>query len=40
MIDWPPDPIDWPWYLDPLFLIAGLIISVAAWWVWSGRAPK
>jgi hypothetical protein len=35
-----PDPIDWPWYIDPMFLTAVLIIAVAAWWVWSGRAPK
>ena len=35
-----PDPPDWPWYLDPMFLIAGLISAVAAWWVWSGRAPR
>jgi Tfp pilus assembly protein PilO len=30
---------EWPWYVDPLFLIAALIIAVAVWWVWSGRAP-
>jgi len=23
------DPGDWPWYLDPLLLVAGLIIAVA-----------
>ena len=34
-----PDPPEWPWYIDPLFLIAVLIIGVAVWWVWSGRAP-
>jgi hypothetical protein len=30
---------EWPWYVDPMFLIAVLIIAVVAWWVWSGRAP-
>ena len=34
-----PDPPEWPWYIDPMFLIAVLIIAVVAWWVWSGRAP-
>ena len=39
---WPldaPDPPEWPWFVDPLFLIAVLIIGAAVWWVWSGRAP-
>jgi hypothetical protein len=30
---------EWPWYVDPIFLIAVVIIGVAVWWVWSGRAP-
>ncbi|HTK89672.1 MAG TPA: hypothetical protein VL948_05430 [Verrucomicrobiae bacterium] len=30
---------EWPWWADPSFIVAVVIIALAAWWVWSGRAP-
>ena len=30
---------EWPWWADPSFVAAVVIIAVAVWWVWSGRAP-
>jgi hypothetical protein len=30
---------EWPWYIDPMFLVAVVIIAAGIWWVWSGRAP-